>query len=598
MFTIGKWLVNKFNLILVSFLSQKLNYVTTLKKLKRSKSTKKNLVKMRCKRVDCQYDTTEDAPATANPTLRDHIDLLSLHDRQLHPPATLQQPQVVQQVAPQQNTQRVQPPKLILVDGKIEEAGWDAFAHAWANYKQAGNVQVGNEKSLLANVLGETYTKVFGRLGVAAYDAITEQSLLENAKKLVVIRRNKLVNRMKLASMQQGSDETALNFETRLKPVARTGKFKVSGVCTCTKVVELDYTDEMVLDNFVRGLVDEEIKTKVFALKEEDCTPENVLKVVEAEELGKRSVQDTKQLSDIHAVSAYKRLQRNNPTVPETPGSPSTPRWQCFNCHRDHAKKAECSAKNSTCSHCKKLGHWDTRCRKKNKEHRPPQNQEGGQNSIIAEEVGDILAIETATAGTKNTLDEALVYTLPHVKFDRKKGKYIQTPLPKPVQMLISVRFAPEQHSKLCMDTNKKDTVANKENVKTDILAVPDTGASVNCTGVNILGILGIRKRHLFQTNVILRTANRKTMTVLGVVPVEIETMSADMETRVKTHTILYVVEELKSTFISKDTLTELGCIPSYFPMPPPRRDYARVNSVRGTANKEEERRSETHCGS
>ena len=184
---------------------------------------------MRCKQVGCQYDTTEDAPATANPTLRDHIDLLSLHDRQLHPPATLQQPQVVQQVAPQQNTQRVQPPKLILVDGKIEEAGWDAFAHAWANYKQAGNVQVGNEKSLLANVLGETYTKVFGRLGVTAYDAITEQSLLENAKKLVVIRRNKLVNRMKLASMQQGSVETALNFETRLKPVARTGKFKVWG---------------------------------------------------------------------------------------------------------------------------------------------------------------------------------------------------------------------------------------------------------------------------------------------------------------------------------------------------------------------------------
>ena len=70
---------------------------------------------------------------------------------------------------------------------------------------------------------------MFGRLGVTAYDAITEQSLLENAKKLVVIRRNKLVNRMKLASMQQGSDETALNFETRLKPVARTGKFKVSG---------------------------------------------------------------------------------------------------------------------------------------------------------------------------------------------------------------------------------------------------------------------------------------------------------------------------------------------------------------------------------
>ena len=235
------------------------------------------MVRMRCQKHLCPYDTDQDIDATEAATTK--IALLDLHDRQVHPPAPLQ-PQVVQQVAPQQNTQRVQPPKLILVDGKIEEAGWDAFAHAWANYKQAGNVQVGNEKSLLANVLGETYTKVFGRLGVTAYDAITEQSLLENAKKLVVIRRNKLVNRMKLASMQQGSDETALNFETRLKPVARTGKFKVSGVCICTEVVELDYTDEMVLDNFVRGLADEESKTKVFVLKEEDCIANNILNKV------------------------------------------------------------------------------------------------------------------------------------------------------------------------------------------------------------------------------------------------------------------------------------------------------------------------------
>ena len=131
------------------------------------------------------------------------------------------------------------------MEGQIEEAAWEAFAHAWANYKSAGNVGVGNEKALLANVLGETYTKVFSRLGATAYEALTEQSLLEKAKELVVIRRNKL------ASMQQGPDETALNFETRLKPVARTGKFKVSGVCVCTRPVDLDYTDEIVLDNFV-----------------------------------------------------------------------------------------------------------------------------------------------------------------------------------------------------------------------------------------------------------------------------------------------------------------------------------------------------------
>ena len=163
-----------------------------------------------------------------------------------------------------------------MVEGKIEEDGWEAFTHAWQEFKTASNVQVSNKKALLAQV----YTRVFGRLGATAYNALTEELLLENARKLVVIRRNKLVNRMKLASMRQGSDETALSFETRLKPVARTGKFKVSGVCTCMRPMELDYTDEMVLENFVRGLADEEIKTKVFALQGADCTADNILKVV------------------------------------------------------------------------------------------------------------------------------------------------------------------------------------------------------------------------------------------------------------------------------------------------------------------------------
>ena len=73
------------------------------------------------------------------------------------------------------------------------------------------------------------------------------------------------------------------------------------------------------------------------------------------------------------------------------------------------------------------------------------------------------------------------------MRFDIKKSKYVQTPLPKTVQMLLSIRFDQEQHSKLCVETNKKDTVDNEEKVKTDIVAVPDTGASVDCSGVDIL---------------------------------------------------------------------------------------------------------------
>ena len=38
-------------------------------------------------------------------------------------------------------------------------------------------------------------------------------------------------------------------------------KFKKKGNCTCGMKVEVDYTDEMVLDNFICGLADKEIKS-------------------------------------------------------------------------------------------------------------------------------------------------------------------------------------------------------------------------------------------------------------------------------------------------------------------------------------------------
>ena len=47
-----------------------------------------------------------------------------------------------------------------------------------------------------------------------------------------------------------------------------------------------DFTDQIVLDNLIRGLADEEIKVKVLAMEETHCTMDKVVKFVEAEDLG------------------------------------------------------------------------------------------------------------------------------------------------------------------------------------------------------------------------------------------------------------------------------------------------------------------------
>ena len=102
-------------------------------------------------------------------------------------------------------------------------------------------------------------------MGPAAYALLMERELLNNAKLLVVKRRNKYVHRFKLTNMKQGLDEPAIGFESCLQPVVRTGRFKKKGKCNianCPGEIEVDYMEEMVLNNFVRGLADEEMKSK------------------------------------------------------------------------------------------------------------------------------------------------------------------------------------------------------------------------------------------------------------------------------------------------------------------------------------------------
>ena len=104
------------------------------------------------------------------------------------------------------------------------------------------------------------------RVGSKAYNEMTEAKLLKEAKKMVLKQRNKLLKRLKLKSLVQGGDEAITSFGPRLKPLARTGKFKEK----CGE--EVDYTDQMVLDNLIRSLADEDIKKKVLAKPEENCT--------------------------------------------------------------------------------------------------------------------------------------------------------------------------------------------------------------------------------------------------------------------------------------------------------------------------------------
>ena len=135
---------------------------------------------------------------------------------------------------------------------------------------------------------------------------------------------------------------------------------------------------------------------------------------------------------------------------------------------------------------------------------------------------------------------------MPHVRFNKKTGKYVQRHLQSACNMDISVKFDPthcntlrREHRIPELDTNTVDNQALFPARKT--AAIADTGASVDCSGIEILKMLGIGKRALIPTSTILRTANKQRLTVLGTIPVTVSTKSVNKETVVMERVLIYM---------------------------------------------------------
>ena len=77
---------------------------------------------------------------------------------------------------------------------------------------------------------------------------------------------------------------------------------------------------------------------------------------------------------------------------------------------------------------------------------------------------------------------------------------------------------------------------------------------------------LGIERSALFKTNMELSAAKKKLMTVLGCLPVLISARTIDQAMSEPRHAMLYVVDELKEVFLSREALTDLKIIPETFP--------------------------------
>ena len=245
-------------------------------------------------------------------------------------------------------------PNLKVRDGVVDEETWEYFCHKWTTYKAQANLTIAT-KSHLEACLGDEVTQVlFGRLGQDGWDALTETTLLESVKDVFVKKRNRMVNRLKLHRLVQGHDQPVQQFVANLKQVARTCKYTIK--CSadgCNQ--DVDYSNEMVLDQLVGGLSDDDIQKKVLSSSEQDFNLQNVEKIIVAEECSKFTQKESKSSlpsEQIAQMSLYKKMKRANYKSESK---------NCTSCggegHRSYGdlpvgQKADCKAHDKFCERC------------------------------------------------------------------------------------------------------------------------------------------------------------------------------------------------------------------------------------------------------
>ena len=157
------------------------------------------------------------------------------------------------------------------------------------------------------------------------------------------------------------------------------------------------------------------------------------------------------------------------------------------------------------------------------------------------------------------TLPEAAVNSL---QFDKNNNKWVERAKNENGNNLHII-VKPELKYWPELDVNSTNHPTTVSSSKTT--GVADTGASVTCAGVGLLKKLGLKSENLCPTNIVIRTANRTPMSILGMFPATIQVVGCPER---KSTQVIYIAKEVKDMYISRRTLQELGSLPTTWPYP------------------------------
>ena len=186
--------------------------------------------------------------------------------------------------------------------GSTEES-WAVFLKKWELFKNGSKIS----KSQLNNHLFQCCVDTLGDdllKGTTDIMKESEEALLSAIKRLAVQPVARGVRRTDLMNMQQDSGESIRSFHAKVKGKAATCSYIVS--CKCNPPTNVDYTELVIKDVILNGLVDEDIKKEILGADDLDgLSVEKLVSRIEGKETARNALHKGSAMSA--GISTFKK---------------------------------------------------------------------------------------------------------------------------------------------------------------------------------------------------------------------------------------------------------------------------------------------------
>ena len=454
---------------------------------------------------------------------------------------------------------------------------WSSFTRQWTMFKTGMAISTSMCATALFYCCDQDLMDDLMRDISGDVSSMSEVDLLAAIKRLAVKEESRLVHRIKLTKMTQAPGTPIRTFLAALRGQASLCQY--TAVCKeagCAHTY--DYSDEIILDNLIRGIADPEILADLLG----DTNTTRTLDETVAFIAQKEQAKSTRAAVGDSASAMSHPFQRSKPHSQPLSTSTDPKCWACGEARHGksndrNTRSKYCEAWSTTCTKCSVKGHYSSKCSKcaacskwghrdktsrfctHNPRHRNSPKEKNDDALQTKDDEAYTLYDQLCLTESVNSSSSRLCKPVDHHVFE---DKWIMRPSKPHPMITVKLTPLPEDHEKI------GHPMKNSSPSSIEIPMVADSGCQSSIIPLRSALAMGIAKADIFPVTLSMRGAIEEDLGVEGGIVAEVSTLDVSGAPRL-TKQLIYVSSKIGKAFLCREALIGLGVIPASFPAVP-----------------------------